>query len=341
VVAVTPETVAESFEFTGEVVPYRRVEVRARVDGIIEDRPFTEGQTVEAGQVLYRLDHVRYEAAYRSALARFQNAERTLRRLEPLLAQRAVAQQDVDNARMEYEASQGVLDEAKKDLDDTEVRAGIAGRVGRTMMEVGGRVTGSGDLLTTIDRVDPVYVTFRPSTQQLLTWQQDARSRALVRAGGALRVHVILPDGTELPREGRLDYIAPSLDASTGTQEFRALFQNADRLLLPGQFVRVRLVGFAREHALAVPQRAVQTGMGRQYVFVVGAGDTVTARDIQAGAWSGGRWIIDRGLEPGDRVVVDGIQKVMPGRPVRPVPLPDSTMQPAPAGAQANAGASR
>ncbi len=216
VVQVEPETVAEPFEFSGQVIPYRRVEVRARVDGIIEERPFTEGMLVEAGQVLYRLDRVRYEAAYRSDLARFQNAERKLKRLEPLLAQHAVAQQDVDNARSEYESSQADLDRAKQDLDDTEVRAGMAGRVGRTMLEVGARVTGSGDLLTTIDRLDPVYVTFRPSTQQLLSWQEDPRSRALMRAGSSLEVQVVLPDGSILQRKGRLDFVAPSLECGDG-----------------------------------------------------------------------------------------------------------------------------
>jgi membrane fusion protein (multidrug efflux system) len=110
------------------------------------------------------------------------------------------------------------------------------------------------------------------------------------------------------------------------------VFQNADLRLMPGQFVRVRLVGFARDSALAVPQRAVQTGLGRQFVYVVGAGDTVRTRDVQAGPWSGDQWIIDAGLAPGDRVIVDGIQKVVPGRTVKPVPLADSAAAPAPAG---------
>ena len=324
IVVVTPRTVPESFEFPAEVDPYRRVEVRARVDGIIVARPFTEGTIVSPGQVLYRLDQVRYEAAYRSALARFDNAKRTLDRLEPLVAQHAVAQQDVDNARSEYEAAQAALDQAKKDLDDTVVRAEIEGRVGRTQLEVGARVTGPADLLTTIDRVDPVYVTFRPSSQQLLVWQAEPRSRALISRGSPLEIQVVLPNGTLLPRSGRLDFVAPSLDSATGTQEFRAIFQNPDRLLLPGQFVRARLVGFVRDSALAIPQRAVQTSLGRQFVYVVGKGDTVAARDVEPGPWSGDQWVIDKGLVPGDRVIVDGVQKVAPGRPVQPEPLADT-----------------
>jgi membrane fusion protein (multidrug efflux system) len=324
VVTVKPESVAETYEFSAEVVPYRRVEVRSRIDGIIESRPFTEGSTVRRGQVLYRLDRVRPEAAYRSALARRNNAKRTLDRLEPLLADRAIAQQDVDNARAELESAEGALEDAKKDLDDSTIRAEIDGRVGRTLFDRGGRVTGTDDLLTTIDVLDPAYVVFRPSAQQLLAWQENPRGRALVLAGSRLRVQVTLPDGSLLPRSGRLDFVAPSLDATTGTQEFRATFRNPDRVLLPGQFVRVRLSGFVRDSAFAVPQRAVQQALGRQFVYLVGRGDTVTSRDVQPGPWSGSRWIIEKGLASGDRVVVDGAQKAAPGARVRPVPAVDS-----------------
>jgi membrane fusion protein, multidrug efflux system len=324
VVQVQPQRVPTSFDLTGEVQPYRRVEVRSRVDGVIESRPFTEGAMVKPGQVLYRIDPTRPKAAYRSELARYENAKRTLDRLQPLLKQKAVARQDVDNAQAEMESASGSLAEAKKNLDDAVVRAEIEGRVGRTNIQVGGRVTGPSDLLTTIDVLDPIYVTFRPSAQQLLSWQQDPGSRKLIQPGSPLSVEVTLPDGTKLPRTGKLDFVAPSLDAASGTQEFRALFKNSDHLLVPGQFLSVRLNGFSRDSALAVPQRAVQQALGRQFVYVVGRGDTVVTRDVQPGPWSGNLWIIDKGLSPGQRVVVDGVQKVAAGRPVRPVPLTDS-----------------
>jgi len=334
IVTVSPTSIPEQYEFVGQVQPYRRVEVRSRVEGIVTDRPFTEGSFVEKGQVLYKLDAVKYEAAYRSAVARLDNAKRTLARLEPLVPKHAVAQQDVDNARSELESAQAAVDAAKKDLDDTVIRAEISGRVGRARLELGARVTGSADLLTTIDDLDPVYVTFHPSSQQLLAWQSDPQARALLAAGAGnasdggngagIAVRAVLPDGSLLPRVGRINFMAPSLDSASGTQEFRAQFANADHRLLPGQFVRVRLEGFQRSSALAVPQRAVQQGLGRQFVYVVGAGDTVTARDVNPGQWSGNLWIIDSGLAPGDRVIVDGIQKIAPGRVVRPVPAVDS-----------------
>ena len=324
VVEVQPRRLPTSFEFTGEVQPHRRVEVRSRVEGVIESRPFTEGSVVKPGQVLYRLDRVQSEAAYQTALARAQNAKSTLDRLQPLLKENAVAQQDVDNAQAEMKAAQGNLAEARKNLDDGVIRAGIEGRVGRTNLDVGARVTGSDDLLTTIDVVDPVYVTFSPSAQQLLAWKQDSSARKLIQRNSSLAVAATLADGSTFPGTGKLDFVAPSLDSATGTQEFRALFRNPDYLLVPGQFVRVSLTGFTRDSALAIPQRAIQQALGRQFVYVVGKGDTVATRDVQPGAWSGTLWIIDKGLEPGERVVVDGVQKAAPGHTVRAVALADS-----------------
>jgi membrane fusion protein (multidrug efflux system) len=316
IVTVSPATIAEPYELGAQVQPYRRVEVRARVEGIIVERPFTEGAVVSRGQILYKLDPTRYDAAYRSAAARLDNAKRTVARLEPLIPKHAVAQQDVDNARSEVESAQASADAAKKDLDDCVIRAEINGQVGRARLELGARVSGPGDLLTTIDELDPVYVTFHPSSQQLATWERDPRAGALIRPGSSLAVRVVLPDSSLLPRAGRLDFVAPSLDSASGTEEFRAKFANSDRRLLPGQFVRVRLEGFTRAQALAVPQRAIMQGLGRQFVYVVGAGDTVVARDVQTGSWTGSLWIIESGLSAGDRVVVEGTQKVAPGRVV-------------------------
>lgn len=326
VIAVEPRTLPLQYEFVGEVQPIQRVEVRARVDGVIQSRPFTEGSLVKAGQVLYRLERVRSDAAFRSAAARLANARRTADRLEPLLARNAVAQQDVDNARTEVEAAEAAYDEARKDREDAVVRAEITGRVGRTRLEVGARVTGPADLLTTIEQVDPVYVSFRPSSQDQLRWRQDPKSRGLIQPGSELVIKVVLPDGSELERTGKLDYVSPSVDPATGTQEFRASFANDDRVLVAGQFVRVRLIGFERDSALAVPRRAVQQSLDRQFVLAVGQGDTVTARDIDTGTWSGDWWIVERGLQAGDRVVVEGVQKAIPGQPVRPTTLPDSAV---------------
>ncbi|HEV8150852.1 MAG TPA: efflux RND transporter periplasmic adaptor subunit, partial [Gemmatimonadales bacterium] len=245
-------------------------------------------------------------------------------------AQARQSQAGVDEAR-------GMLDRARKSFDETAVRAELSGRVGKTVLELGARVRGPEDVLTTIDVLDPIYVTFRPSGQQLLAWRRDPGSNKLIQPGGGLSVQVVLPDGRPAPMTGRIGFVDPVLDPATGTQAFRAQFANPQRLLLPGQFVRVRLVGFTRDSAILVPQRAVLQAMGRQTVMVVAAGDTVRPREVAATAWAGDQWVIEQGLNPGDRVIVDGVQKAFPGMKVRPVPAGENGSAapgkgPAPAG---------
>lgn len=336
IVTIQPHAVPIPYELSGQVESFRRVEVRSRVDGIIEARPFVEGSIVHRGQLLYALDSVRYAAAYQGALATYDNATRTLARLQDLLPRHAVAQQDVDNAQTAVESSRAVLDQARKDLHDTQIRAEIDGRIGRTRLQIGARVTGPADLLTTIDQLDPVYVGFRPSSDQVAAWSRSAANRALIQPGSRLAVRVRHDDGTILPTVGRLDFVASVLDSTTGTQEFRARFANPHGALVPGEFVHVELDGFVRRDAVTIPQRAVQQGLGRQFVYVVGPGDSVSTRDVVPGPWTGHEWVIDSGLAAGDRVVVDGVQKVGPGLVVKPVPAADSSAagpaRPAPAG---------
>jgi membrane fusion protein (multidrug efflux system) len=332
IVTVHPERVAETVEFAGEVESVRQVEVRSPVAGVIVAQPIHEGAEVAEGDVLFKIDPTIYDAAFRSAQARaaqaqarHDNATRTLARLKPLLDEHAVAQRDVDDAveaeaqaRAAQDDAKAAVDRARKDLNDATVRAQIAGRVGKANMVLGARVTGPADLLTTIDVIDPVRVTFRPSAQQILAWQRDARASRALRAGGSARVQIVLGDGVVYPIEGVLDFVSPVVDSNTGTQEFRAEVPNHDHLLLPGQFVQVRLQGLVRDSAILVPQRSVVQSLGRQSVFVLTQGDTVAARDVHASAWVGERWLVDSGLVAGDRVIVDGVQKVRPGGVAKP-----------------------
>jgi membrane fusion protein (multidrug efflux system) len=333
VLTVQSETVPAQFEFVAQAQASKRVEVRSQITGVIVDRPYVEGTDVPAGTVLFRLDPTTYQAAYRSALAqledaqaRLANAERNLGRLRPLLADRAVAQKDVDDAQTEAEEARAAVDQAaaavdsaKKDYDDTTVRAEIAGRAGRAQLVIGARVTGPADLLTTVEQNDPIYVYFSPSDQDVLRWRRDRAAGRLIVPPGLMDVEARLADGSVLPHTGELDFVDQAFQPVTGTLQLRAEFPNPEHAVLPGQFVRVRLLGIQRPGAILVPQRAVQQGLARQFVFVLDAKNLPVARDVQGSSWQGGRWIIESGLEPGDRVVVDGVTKIAPGQPVRPV----------------------
>lgn len=335
VVQVTPERVAEPIEFAGQVQAVRRVEVRSPVAGVIVAQPISEGAQVSAGQVLFKIDPTTYAATLRGAEARLaqaqaqlDNATRTVTRLRPLLAEHAVAQKDLDDAesaeaqaRAATDDAKASVDRARKDLNDTDVKAEIAGRVGKANLVLGARVTGPADLLTTIDVLDPVRVTFRPSTQQVLAWRRDAAATRVLLPGGSARVRIVLPDSTVYPEPGKLDFVAPVVDSATGTEEYRAEVPNHEHLLVPGQFVRVRLEGLMRDNAILIPQRAVVQSLGRQSVYVLGRGDTVQSHDVRATAWIGQRWLIDSGLVAGERVIVDGVQKVRPGAVAKPVPM--------------------
>lgn len=339
VVTVRPRKVADNVQLAGEVQAYRTVQVRAEVSGVIVERPFREGAQVSPNDVLYRIDPVSYRADFEAAQAqvadaeaRLTNAETNASRLRPLLADNAVSKQEVDNAEAEVKqaqaalnAARAALERARKSYSETVVRAEIGGRVGRALLDVGTRVTGPSDVLTTIDVLDPIYVSFRPSAQQQLAWRRDADTRRALSPGGGARVQVTLPDGSVFPTLGRIGYVDPVVDPATGTQQYRAEFANHDHILLPGQFVRVQVIGLVRDSAIVVPQRAVQQQLGRQSVYVVGKGDTVAAREVKGSGWSGDGWLIESGLNPGDRVVVDGIQKIGPGMVVRPVALADSS----------------
>ena len=340
IVTTAATDIPASIELIGQGAASKFIEVRSQLNGVIIERPYREGSDVTAGTLLFRLDPTIYEATYRSAKAaaenaqaRLDNAQRTLKRLTPLLAEGAVSQKDVDDATTElqqaqaaYAEAQANADRAEKDFNDTNIRAEIPGRVGRAELPLGARVTGPADVLTDLQQIDPIYVYFSPSDLELLRLRREqAEGRLVFPSRGKLQVEVRLSDGTALPYKGQLDFADLSLNARTGTQQFRAEFRNPQHILLPGQFVRVRILGVTRKGAILVPQRAVLQGLAGAYVYVVTEGDTARARTVTASTWEGSGWVIESGLNAGERVVVDGTQKVIAGQPVRIAPLADST----------------
>jgi membrane fusion protein (multidrug efflux system) len=242
----------------------------------------------------------------------------------------------VDNAQAAYEQgraavldAKAAVDAAKKNYDDSFVRAEIRGRAGRALMELGALTSGPTDLLTTVDQVDPIYVYFNPSDQEVLQWRQDIAAKRLTLPKGMLDVQATLADGSVLQQTGKVDFVALSLQPNTGALQLRAEFPNPQHTLLPGQFVRVRFLGLKRNDAILVPQRAVLQGLNGPFVYVLTDRNKVSARPVSAAAWQGTQWIIDDGLRPDDKVIVDGVQKIQPDAPVRPVaydPKSDSTL---------------
>jgi membrane fusion protein (multidrug efflux system) len=338
VLTVHPEKVEAKLDYVGQAGASKSVEVRSQITGVIVARPYVEGTDVAAGTVLYRIDPTTYEAALRSAegtlanaQARLANAQRNLNRVQPLLEEHAVAQVDVDNAETELQQSkaaveqaQGAVGEAKKNFDDTYVRAQISGRAGRALLVLGARVTGPSDLLTTVEQVNPIYVSFNPSDRDVLAWRRNEATRKMI-AGGKLKVAITLSDKSVFPHQGEVTFVDQSLQSSTGTLLLRASVPNPEHILLPGQFVRVRPLGITRDSAILIPQRAVQQGLNGTFVYLVGPNNTALARDVAASSWDGGRWLIDQGLKDGDQVIIDGAQKVGAGRPMHPSPYDPRT----------------
>lgn len=334
VVTVAPQTIPVSFRYQGVAQSSKHIVVRAQVAGVVIARPFVEGTDVAKGTLLYQIDTTQYAAALRSAIgnlgdakAKLANAETNLSRVRPLLAERAVAQSTLDSAeeihrqaQADVESYQGAVDQARKSYNDCFVRAEVDGRVGIAYLVLGSRVKGVDDSLTTLDQIDPLYVQFNPSYQDVLAWRREIAGKRLTFPSGKLKVRVYLEDGSVVEQPGTLNFADISIQSQTGTETLRATFPNAGHVLLPGQFVKVELLDLKRDGALLVPQRAILQGLTGAYVYIVGDSNKVGIRPVQASAWSGPQWIVDGGLKAGDVVIVDGTQKIFPGATVKPVP---------------------
>jgi len=333
VISVKQEPVVLTTELPGRVMAFETSEVRPQVNGIIEARLFTEGDMVRKDQPLYRIDAAPYRAqvaSARAALLRAQAAiassEALARRYGELVRINAISKQDHENAltsaaqaRADVAAQQAALRSAEIDLARTTIRAPIAGRIGRSVATVGALVSASqADPLTTIQRLDSVYVDIPQSSTDLLTLRRQIMAGEISRDRNA-KVQLILEDGGTYGRLGELRFADVTVDQATGSQVIRALFPNPDTLLLPGMYARARLVEGTRQSAILVPQRAVSRNeRGNPVVMVVGAGNKIEPRPLQTSRTSGDNWIVTGGLRPGDKVIVEGAMMLRPGTPVTP-----------------------
>jgi membrane fusion protein (multidrug efflux system) len=343
------EPVALQTELPGRVEPVRVAQVRARVNGVVLKRLFQEGSEVKPGQVLFQIDPAPYQAALLSARANLGKSEATLNqaaaqaaRYKPLVEANAVSKQEYVNvvaaqktAEADVAAQKAAVQIAQINSGYANVQAPIGGRIGRALVTEGALVSATeATQLALIQQTSTVYLNITQSAADLQRLRKDAGVKA--SANGALPVTVILDDGSELPRKGKLLFSDVTVDPTSGQVTLRAEVPNQDGLLLPGQYVRVRLSQASLPAAIVVPQQAVTRGTQGDTVIVVGADGKPAPRPIKIGSQQGTSWIVLDGLKPGEQVVVDGFQKMMvPGAPVKPVPW-SPTAAPATAAAAAS-----
>jgi len=332
VVTVQARAISATFEQVGQTAGVREVEVRPRVTGILQRWNYKEGSAVQAGRSLFTIDPApfqatvaRVDADLASALAKDAQTQRDIERLQPLYEQGMVSRKTFDDALSAKEvaaagvkSAEAALRQAKLDLAYTRVEAPISGVTSRALKSEGSLVEAQQTLLTTISQVDPIHVIFSISESENLKLQREAAAgRLQLPKDGRFTVTVRLSDGTTYARPGRVDFSDVRINPETGTSEARAVLPNSDQSLRPGQFVRVTLAGATYINALAVPQRAVLEGPTGKIVMTVNAQGMVEPRPVEVGEWAGADWIITSGLNPGDRVIVDGVMKARPGTPVK------------------------
>ncbi|WP_229416886.1 efflux RND transporter periplasmic adaptor subunit [Massilia eburnea] len=331
VFTVTPQALAMSTELPGRTAAYQVAEVRPQVGGLIQKRLFTEGADVKAGAQLYQIDSATYLAAFNSAKASLAKAKANLAAAAPkvarykeLVAIEGVSRQDYDDAvaareqaKAEVEAAQAALDSARINVDYTKVAAPISGRISRSNVTPGALVTaGQASALTTVQQLDPIYVDVTQSSEELLRLKREMDSGSIKKVNGQAAVTLLLSDGSKYALPGKLQFSDVSVDPGTGNVTLRALFPNPKHDLLPGMFVRAVLETGVSEQAIAVPQMGVtRNPKGEATALVLNKEGKVEQRVLQTGGTIGDKWLVKSGLESGDRVIVEGLQKVKPGAP--------------------------
>ena len=330
VLEVQPTTVPIQAEAVAQTEGAKEVEIRPRVGGIILKKLFEEGAEIKAGQPMFLIDPVPYKMKATQARAhlaqqnaRVQQTKREAERLKTLLDTKSISQREYDNAVSDHamaDASvqefRAMLHEAELNLSYATVKAPESGMAGRFQYSEGALVNANTSLLTTIVQTSPIWVRFSLSDSEL------SQLGGMLTSESIEGIDLILPDGTQYTETGKLNFSASSIDPALGTQQLRAEFKNADKKLIPGQFVRIRVTTGSNEGVFLVPQAAVLSSEQGKFVFVAETDDKGNAvaavRPVQAGSWSGQDWVILGGLKQGDKVIVDNLIKVRPGAPVVP-----------------------
>lgn len=330
VLEVNPTTVAITGEAVGQTEGAKEVEVRPRIGGILLKRKYNEGSAIKAGQSLFLIDPEPYKIALSQAkaqldqsIARAEQAKREKKRLEGLIDSQSISQRDFDNATSDEAFSIAAVSQARANLKQAElnlsytnVTAPVDGISGRFQFSEGALVSANTSLLTTLVQINPIWVRFSFSDNEL---------KAL---GGVLNeknigeVSLVLPDGSEYSKKGKINFAATQIDPTLGTQQLRATFENNEQQILPGQFVRVRVTSGKKDGVFLVPQLAVLNSDQGRFVFVVNEKNQANPRPVVTGEWKGQDWVILNGLKSGDKVIVNNLIKIRPGMPVSIMPTP-------------------
>jgi membrane fusion protein (multidrug efflux system) len=334
---VKVEALPLEFEYSARTAGYREVQVRAQVSGILQERTYLEGSQVKQGQVMFRIDPRTYQAALSRAKgalaqeqARYRQTERDLKRIRELQKKGFASESELDNAISNFEQSKANIQAAEAevqskqiDLDYTTVKAPISGITSKETVSEGSLMV-AGDpnasLLSNITQLDPIYVNFAAPDSDVESVRSGLQAGSLVLPeDGKMSVRITLGDGSVYALEGKVDFTDSLINRGTGTVSARAVVPNPEQKLLPGQFVRVRVLGLNIPNAMTLPERAVAQGPGGTFVYVVDEGGVARMRQVTTGHTAKGRWVIVSGISAGERVIVEGLPKVRPDNPVKVV----------------------
>jgi len=341
---VAPRNAPVTYEFVGQTQSSHQVQIRARVAGFLDKRLYTEGTMVKAGQPMFQQDPKPFQAqldAAKGALAeqqaRLQTANDNLAQVRPLAALKALSQKELDDATGQQQAAaaavqtaQANVETAKLNLGYTRITTPVTGLSSFARVQDGAYVNAENSLLTYVEKVDPIWVNFSISENEMLSARSEQKAgRLKLPPQEQYVVELVLADGSVFPKQGRVTFANADYDPQTGTFLLRATLPNPEGALRPGQFVRVRLQGAVRPNAILVPQQSVLQGAKGHFVVLVDKDGKALLRNVEVGPWLGDDWFINAGLQPGDRVVTDGMARLSPGATVTIVELKAASAAPA------------
>jgi membrane fusion protein (multidrug efflux system) len=334
---VEPRDTPVSFEYVGQTQSSHQVEIRARVNGFLDKRVYTEGAMVTAGDVMFQQDPKPFQAqldAAKGALAeqqaRLKTANDNLAQVKPLAALNALSQKDLDDATGQQAAAAAAVqtalanvETARLNLSYTTITTPVTGLSSFARVQDGAYLSAENSLLTYVEQVDPIWVNFTLSENEVLAYRGQSKQGDLrLPAKDKYVVELVMADGSVYPHKGNITFANASYDTRTGSFLLRATLPNPERELLPGEFVRVRVSGPERVNAVLVPQEAVLQGAKGHFVVLVDKDGKAQIRPVKVGAWHGDDWFVDAGLSVGDVVVTDGVARLSPGTPVKVVQAP-------------------